>query len=137
VSEAHEVGELDPGESHIATRDGHFETDADPATAAEQSEVSVRKIVDLLQKLRHENIALIKLRVDRKPAFRSAAFRTTDGIAQSTGTENNFAMTAGGGIDFKVSRATYQSTPLAVVEIRQRSFLNWSRRNSNCRLVAP
>ena len=30
--------------------------------------------------------------------------RTTDGIAQSTGTEDNFAMTAGGGIDFKVSR---------------------------------
>lgn len=30
--------------------------------------------------------------------------RTTDGIAQSTGAENNFAMTAGGGIDFKVSR---------------------------------
>jgi opacity protein-like surface antigen len=30
--------------------------------------------------------------------------RTTDGIAQSTGTENNFAMTAGGGIDFEVSR---------------------------------
>ena len=30
--------------------------------------------------------------------------RTTDGIAQSTGTENNFAMTAGGGIDCKVSK---------------------------------
>jgi opacity protein-like surface antigen len=30
--------------------------------------------------------------------------RTTDGIAQSTGTENNFAMTAGGGVDVKVSR---------------------------------
>ena len=30
--------------------------------------------------------------------------RTTDGIAQSTGPENNFAMTTGGGIDFKVSR---------------------------------
>jgi opacity protein-like surface antigen len=30
--------------------------------------------------------------------------RTTDGIAQSTGTENNFAMTAGGGVDFKVSK---------------------------------
>jgi opacity protein-like surface antigen len=30
--------------------------------------------------------------------------RTTDGIARSTGTENNFAMTAGGGIDFKVSK---------------------------------
>lgn len=30
--------------------------------------------------------------------------RTTDGIAQSTGTENNFAMTTGGGIDFKLSR---------------------------------
>jgi opacity protein-like surface antigen len=30
--------------------------------------------------------------------------RTNDGIAQSTGTENNFAMTAGGGIDFEVSR---------------------------------
>ena len=30
--------------------------------------------------------------------------RTTDGIAQSTGAENNFAMTAGGGIDFRVSR---------------------------------
>ena len=30
--------------------------------------------------------------------------RTTDGIAQSTGTENNFAMTVGGGIDVKVSR---------------------------------
>jgi opacity protein-like surface antigen len=30
--------------------------------------------------------------------------RTTDGIAQSLGAENNFAMTAGGGIDFKVSK---------------------------------
>jgi len=30
--------------------------------------------------------------------------RTTDGIAQSTGTADNFAMTAGGGIDFNVSR---------------------------------
>jgi opacity protein-like surface antigen len=30
--------------------------------------------------------------------------RTTDGIAQQTGTENNFAMTAGGGIDIKVSK---------------------------------
>jgi hypothetical protein len=30
--------------------------------------------------------------------------RTTDGIAYSTGTANNFAMTAGGGIDIKVSR---------------------------------
>lgn len=30
--------------------------------------------------------------------------RTTDGIAQSTGTENNFAMTTGGGIDFKLSK---------------------------------
>ena len=30
--------------------------------------------------------------------------RTTDGIARSTGTENNFAMTAGGGIDLKVSK---------------------------------
>jgi len=29
---------------------------------------------------------------------------TTDGIAKSTGPENNFAMTAGGGIDFKISR---------------------------------
>src|SRR5271169_1610457 len=29
---------------------------------------------------------------------------TTDDIAQSTGPENNFAMTAGGGIDLKVSR---------------------------------
>lgn len=27
-----------------------------------------------------------------------------DGIAQLTGTENNFAMAAGGGIDFKLSR---------------------------------
>jgi hypothetical protein len=26
------------------------------------------------------------------------------GIAQSTGTKNNFAMTAGGGVDIKVSR---------------------------------
>ena len=29
---------------------------------------------------------------------------TTDGIVRSTGTENNFAMTAGGGVDFKVSK---------------------------------
>ncbi|MFI5102701.1 MAG: outer membrane beta-barrel protein [Terriglobales bacterium] len=29
---------------------------------------------------------------------------TTDGIAKSLGPENNFAMTAGGGIDFKVSK---------------------------------
>jgi opacity protein-like surface antigen len=29
---------------------------------------------------------------------------TTDGIAKSTGLENNFAMTAGGGVDCKVSR---------------------------------
>jgi hypothetical protein len=30
--------------------------------------------------------------------------RTTDGIAQSTGTQDHFAMTAGGGLDFRVSR---------------------------------
>lgn len=30
--------------------------------------------------------------------------RTTDGIEHSTGTEDNFAMTTGGGFDFKVSR---------------------------------
>ncbi len=30
--------------------------------------------------------------------------RTTDGIAQSTGTENNFAMLAGGGLDLKLSK---------------------------------
>jgi hypothetical protein len=30
--------------------------------------------------------------------------RTTDGIAQSTGTENNFAMSAGGGLDLKLSK---------------------------------
>ena len=30
--------------------------------------------------------------------------RTTDGIARQTGTEYNFAMTVGGGIDFKVSK---------------------------------
>ncbi len=29
---------------------------------------------------------------------------TTDGIAKSLGPENNFAMTAGGGVDFKLSR---------------------------------
>jgi hypothetical protein len=35
-------------------RHGGLEADADPATTAEQGEVSVRKIVDFLQKLRHE-----------------------------------------------------------------------------------
>ena len=32
---------------------------------------------------------------------------TTDGIVRSTGTENNFAMTAGGGIDFKLSEHVF------------------------------
>jgi len=44
---------------------------------------------------------------DRVTPFVQALFGgvwTTDGIAKSTGPENNFAMTAGGGIDFKVSR---------------------------------
>jgi len=49
----------------------------------------------------------VSLRHGKFTPFVQALFggvRTTDGIAQSTGTENNFAMTAGGGIDFKVSR---------------------------------
>ena len=49
----------------------------------------------------------VNFRRGKVTPFAEALFggvRTTDGIAQSTGTENNFAMTAGGGIDFKVSR---------------------------------
>ena len=49
----------------------------------------------------------VNFRHGRLTPFVQAAFggvRTTDGIAQSTGTEDNFAMTAGGGIDFKASR---------------------------------
>lgn len=49
----------------------------------------------------------VKFRRGKLTTFVQALFggvRTTDGIAQSTGTENNFAMTAGGGIDVKVSR---------------------------------
>jgi peptidoglycan-associated lipoprotein len=49
----------------------------------------------------------VNFRHGRLTPFVQALFggvRTTDGIAQSTGTEDNFAMTAGGGIDFKVSR---------------------------------
>jgi len=49
----------------------------------------------------------VNFRRRRVTPFAQALFggvRTTDGIAQSTGTEDNFAMTAGGGIDFKVSR---------------------------------
>ena len=49
----------------------------------------------------------VNFRHGRFTPFVQALFggvRTTDGIAQSTGTEKNFAMTAGGGMDFKVSR---------------------------------
>jgi opacity protein-like surface antigen len=49
----------------------------------------------------------VNFRRGKVALFAQALFggiRTTDGIAQSTGTENNFAMTAGGGIDFKVSK---------------------------------
>ncbi len=49
----------------------------------------------------------VNFRQGRFTPFVQALFggvRTTDGIAQSTGSENNFAMTAGGGIDFKLSR---------------------------------
>ncbi len=49
----------------------------------------------------------VNFRRGKVTPFAQALFggvRTTDGIAQSTGTENNFAMTAGGGIDCKVSR---------------------------------
>lgn len=49
----------------------------------------------------------VNFRHGRFTPFLQALFgglRTTDGIAQSTGTENNFAMTAGGGINFNVSR---------------------------------
>jgi opacity protein-like surface antigen len=49
----------------------------------------------------------VNFRRGRVAPFAQALFggvRTTDGIAQSTGTENNFAMAAGGGIDIKVSK---------------------------------
>jgi outer membrane immunogenic protein len=49
----------------------------------------------------------VNFRLGKFTPFVQALFggvRTTDGIAKSTGTENNFAMTAGGGLDFKVSR---------------------------------
>ena len=46
---------------------------------------------------------------------------TTDGIAQSTGPENNFAMTAGGGIDLKVSRH------LSVRPVQAEYFMTKSR----------
>ena len=49
----------------------------------------------------------VNFRHEKFTPFVQALFggvRTTDGIAQSTGAENNFAMTAGGGIDFRVSR---------------------------------
>ena len=49
----------------------------------------------------------VNFRCGKVTPFAQALFGgvwTTDGIAQSTGPENNFAMTAGGGIDFKVSR---------------------------------
>jgi len=49
----------------------------------------------------------VNFRRGKVAPFAQALFggvRTTDGIAQSTGTENNFAMTVGGGIDFKVSK---------------------------------
>ena len=49
----------------------------------------------------------VNFRRGKVTPFAQALFggvRTTDGNAQSTGTENNFAMTGGGGIDFKVSR---------------------------------
>ena len=48
----------------------------------------------------------VNFRLGRVTPFAQTLFGgalTTDGIAQSTGAENNFAMTAGGGIDFKVS----------------------------------
>ena len=49
----------------------------------------------------------VNFRRGKVAPFAQALFggvRTTDGIARSTGTENNFAMTAGGGIDVKVSK---------------------------------
>jgi opacity protein-like surface antigen len=49
----------------------------------------------------------VNFRRGKVTPFAQALFggvRTTDGIAQSTGTQNHFSMTAGGGIDFKVSR---------------------------------
>ena len=49
----------------------------------------------------------VNFRRGKVTPFAQALFggvRTTDGIAKSSGPENNFAMTAGGGIDFKVSK---------------------------------
>jgi len=49
----------------------------------------------------------VNLRQGKVTPFAQALFGgvwTTDGIAKSTGPENNFAMTAGGGVDIKVSR---------------------------------
>jgi len=49
----------------------------------------------------------VNFRRDRVTPFAQALFggvRTTDGIEHSTGTEDNFAMTAGVGVDFRVSR---------------------------------
>jgi len=47
----------------------------------------------------------VNFRLGRVTPFAQTLFGgavTTGGIAQSTGAENNFAMTAGGGLDFKV-----------------------------------
>jgi opacity protein-like surface antigen len=49
----------------------------------------------------------VNFRQGRFTPFVQALFggaHTTDGIAQSTGGQDHFAMTAGGGLDFKVSR---------------------------------
>jgi outer membrane immunogenic protein len=70
--------------------------------------------------------ARVNLRLGRVTPFAQTLLggaRTTDGIAQSTRTENNFAMTAGGGIDFKVSRR------VSVRPVQAEYFLNsgWAK----------
>ena len=46
-----------------------LEANADPAAVVKQGEVAIREVVDILQKVRHEDILLIKSRVEGEAAI--------------------------------------------------------------------
>ena len=56
IAEPHQVPALDPEQANIAIGIRLLEADPDPAAAMKQREVAVRKVVDILQKVRHKDI---------------------------------------------------------------------------------
>jgi hypothetical protein len=69
MAETHEVAALDPVQMDPALRVRLLEADADRTAPVQQGKIAIRKIKDLFQILRDEDVLFVKLRIERQLAF--------------------------------------------------------------------